>query len=323
MAVEHSCIDCGVTFYRVSARGRPRIRCARCSPEQKGATNTKPREKWRRFSHPKACEHCGAGFRGMWHQKYCSPQCHDVAARRRRGANPIADEIRRRREASSHWRICEHCGQKFLRKPGGSDTGRTGRWCSMACRVAASSTRGDREQKPRFSAVHSCLGCAALIAIRKKRCAKCSVVAEEAARSRVKEDKRSALRETVCAQCAKSFKPAHGNAKRFCSWRCGARFYRQQAGGKYRERARRYGVAYEPIKVRLVFDRDGWQCQICGKATPESRRGSNYPNAPELDHRVPLARGGPHSYGNVQCACRACNAMKSDKLVIGQLPLLR
>jgi len=88
-----------------------------------------------------------------------------------------------------------------------------------------------------------------------------------------------------------------------------------------RQRARHCGVEYEPINVFKVFERDRWHCQICGKPTPKKNRGTRYPNAPELDHRIPISKGGPHLYSNVQCACRRCNGLKSNKNCDGQLPL--
>jgi 5-methylcytosine-specific restriction endonuclease McrA len=81
-------------------------------------------------------------------------------------------------------------------------------------------------------------------------------------------------------------------------------------------------VEYQYINRTKVFERDGWRCQMCGKATPKYRKGTRYPNAPELDHRTPLALGGPHTYANTQCACRACNAAKGATASIGQLPLI-
>lgn len=130
------------------------------------------------------------------------------------------------------------------------------------------------------------------------------------------------LRDRCCAHCGKGFKGHGGSA--YCSLRCARKVYRKRYGhdrGKARHRARRAGVAYEPVNPISVFERDGWRCQICGKDTPRARRGTNYPNAPELDHRVPIAKGGPHLYANVQCACRACNGAKGARLIVGQLPL--
>lgn len=66
-----------------------------------------------------------------------------------------------------------------------------------------------------------------------------------------------------------------------------------------------------PIKV---LNRDGWVCQLCGKDTPKALRGMKHDDAPEVDHIIPLAKGGRHVYGNLQCACRRCNMSKSDRL---------
>lgn len=60
-------------------------------------------------------------------------------------------------------------------------------------------------------------------------------------------------------------------------------------------------------KVRLtrreVFERDGWQCQYCGKVTRDLT----------LDHVVPRHRGGEHSWENLVSACRACNHRKAGR----------
>jgi 5-methylcytosine-specific restriction endonuclease McrA len=97
----------------------------------------------------------------------------------------------------------------------------------------------------------------------------------------------------------------------------------ERAKGTHTARARRFGAPRDySIKPLLVFARDGWRCQLCGCATPQSLRGSTHPHAPELDHIVPLSvRGGPgHVWTNVQCACRRCNSQKGAR-PLGQLRL--
>lgn len=91
--------------------------------------------------------------------------------------------------------------------------------------------------------------------------------------------------------------------------------------GNHRKRAIKHGAPYESVSPEKVFARDGWKCQICGKATPVERRGTRYSNAPELDHRIPISLGGPHTYLNCQCACRECNTTKSNRNTAGQYPL--
>jgi 5-methylcytosine-specific restriction endonuclease McrA len=74
--------------------------------------------------------------------------------------------------------------------------------------------------------------------------------------------------------------------------------------------ARKLGEKFDPFEV---FERDGWCCYICGTSTPRELRGAPVPNAPELDHVVPISRGGGHTRANTACACRACNKRKHAK----------
>lgn len=53
-------------------------------------------------------------------------------------------------------------------------------------------------------------------------------------------------------------------------------------------------MAYEPIRPRDIFERDGWQCKLCEEPID---RAAAYPAplSPTLDHIVPLAKGGAHA----------------------------
>ena len=57
------------------------------------------------------------------------------------------------------------------------------------------------------------------------------------------------------------------------------------------------------LNRRAVFARDGGRCQYCGDA------------ADSIDHVVPRAKGGPHTWENVVAACRPCNVRKRDRLL--------
>jgi 5-methylcytosine-specific restriction endonuclease McrA len=77
----------------------------------------------------------------------------------------------------------------------------------------------------------------------------------------------------------------------------------------HRRRARRYGVEYQPIKPRDIFERDGWRCGLCGSKVARLRQSPD-PLSATLDHIVPISLGGAHLPANVQCAHRRCNEAK-------------
>jgi 5-methylcytosine-specific restriction endonuclease McrA len=85
-----------------------------------------------------------------------------------------------------------------------------------------------------------------------------------------------------------------------------------------RRKAIQKGVSIaEPVNKRKVFDRDRWRCKMCHIRVQD--KTPLLDNSAELDHIVPLSKGGVHTYSNVRCLCRRCNnVVKSDKL-IGQM----
>lgn len=105
------------------------------------------------------------------------------------------------------------------------------------------------------------------------------------------------------------------------------RAFRQSAVGReckkaHRKagKARKRGVTAEVVIAFNVLQRDGWRCQLCGAKTPKSLRGTYDLRAPEVDHIIPIAAGGEHSYRNTQCACRKCNLAKAGR-PLGQMRL--
>lgn len=95
--------------------------------------------------------------------------------------------------------------------------------------------------------------------------------------------------------------------------------------GDHKSRAIMYGVPYAYVSRVLVFERDGWRCQLCGrcvlrKARRRKHSGRLHPRTASLDHIIPMSRGGPHSEQNCQCACLECNVRKNARM-IGQTRL--
>lgn len=128
----------------------------------------------------------------------------------------------------------------------------------------------------------------------------------------------------TCRTCAKDYVPMQtgGAPSAYCSSDC-----RDVAAaackriGKAKRQALLVAATVEDVDPYVVFTRDRWRCCLCGARTPRAKRGTYDDDAPELDHIIPLAKKGEHSYRNTQCACRSCNNKKSDK-PLGQLLLI-
>jgi hypothetical protein len=83
---------------------------------------------------------------------------------------------------------------------------------------------------------------------------------------------------------------------------------------KHTRRARKRDAFVEVVVPREVYERDNWTCHICdlriNKAT------SNVwprPTSPTIDHVIPLAKGGEHSYANCKAAHLRCNTRKGTR----------
>lgn len=90
----------------------------------------------------------------------------------------------------------------------------------------------------------------------------------------------------------------------------------------HKSRCERFGVPYEPVSRRRVFEAAGWRCRICNCELLKYYTvigGRVDPRSPTVDCVVPLSagRGTPgYVYSNVQAACHACNVRKADSFVL-------
>jgi 5-methylcytosine-specific restriction endonuclease McrA len=64
------------------------------------------------------------------------------------------------------------------------------------------------------------------------------------------------------------------------------------------------------VTNRVLFARDKWRCQYCGKHQQELKQGEKL----TCDHVKPIARGGKNTWENVVTACSECNQKKGDRL---------
>lgn len=212
--------------------------------------------------------------------------------------------------------MCINCGKPSYRKMSGTNKakGHKNKYCCMACRVEYADKARKESAVPLFSYVYAamCKGCGKPYVSKKKKDYCCDACRPSAASS---VESRAKLASRPCATCGKPCGYTFGRAKIYCSKEC-ARKSEANKEARRASKARRRKIIktafVETVKPFKVFDRDKWRCQLCGCKTPKNRRNTIYDNAPELDHIIPLSKGGDHSYLNTQCACRRCNGLKSN-----------
>jgi 5-methylcytosine-specific restriction endonuclease McrA len=71
----------------------------------------------------------------------------------------------------------------------------------------------------------------------------------------------------------------------------------------------------DTIEIAKLVERDGWTCKLCGRAiNPLLTHGDlGYRT---VDHVIPLALGGEHSYANTQLAHMRCNMSKGSRATV-------
>ena len=97
------------------------------------------------------------------------------------------------------------------------------------------------------------------------------------------------------------------------------KYYKTLAGknsrmrNNHKRRALKRSALVENFSPLDVFLRDKYRCQICGVKTRPDYKNPYHPKYPNLDHIIPLSKGGEHSMKNTQCLCFQCNTTKQNK----------
>ena len=117
-----------------------------------------------------------------------------------------------------------------------------------------------------------------------------------------------------CNQCNELFIAKTGHNKR-CDECVVDNAKAARKAAKIRRNNRKKGVNGKVHRIwrKKVSAKTNYCCSICKIKT---QRDDIYAdNAGELDHIMPLSKGGTHTYDNVQLLCRACNQLKLDNIM--------
>lgn len=83
--------------------------------------------------------------------------------------------------------------------------------------------------------------------------------------------------------------------------------------------ARRKNAVVDPsASLETVAAVYGWLCYICGVACDATKPRYHEQKA-ELEHVIPLAKGGSHTFDNLRIACHRCNCIKGARFTAEQV----
>ena len=291
MRIKLHCVLCGAEYY--TSNGRAKY----CSDACRKAATKVRQDRWR-SEHPD------------YHKSYKDE--HPEAFERFREKNPNYDRDRARkiRGSKEYVKECIVCGKTFKTWLPQKKT------CSDECKTIHKKERDKgrgRSRKLTSEEQHAQW-------IRRRYGSEDNYqkwLAEQEALKQKRERERLAEKEShhcygECVVCGKTFE-TYNPRQKTCSKTCGRRY----ANARKQNRIPKEQIIDSDITLEALYRRDSGVCYLCGKQCDWNDKDENKvgPNYPSIDHLIPVARGGLHSWSNVRLAHFKCNADKSDAIL--------
>ncbi len=326
------CVICGVHWTArsfISAKGswRGPEPSKYCGPECKAKARPHDAHRWLK-SRSCSCVMCGIEWCTWSSHSVQSSTCSKACEKEHRKLERIT------REDGRAWHSCEECAVRFRLTRTIGKKGYTGRFCGKPCYFTNFRRKGLERQA--VKAAELALATPALKLQREikntKQCSECSQIFQAthengkycsepcSTANTLRQLAARKQKEQTCKVCrVKFFKTYKQGWAGFCSKPCQQararelkRAYRMK-GKAMRRGARRVGI----VLREAIWRRDQGLCGLCGIPVKRNAEVTD-PRAMEIDHIIPISKGGAHVIENLQIACRSCNAWKSDKdLCIG------
>ena len=120
-------------------------------------------------------------------------------------------------------------------------------------------------------------------------------------------------RSIKCKECGKHFS-THIKDRKYCSKTCSNRYQWRKAYTVRRTMIKKNGKIDHCISLEKLYKRDKGICHICtDKVNMNLNTNDNMYGS--IDHVIPLAKGGTHTWDNVKLAHRICNSIKGAEVL--------
>lgn len=185
-----------------------------------------------------------------------------------------------------------------------TQSGRSRLFCSDACRSARYPPPSVAQRGPR-----PCRFCGWTFSSSHAGHVFCSTDCSNAASGKVRRTSRfTVFSWDECATCGEFWMNMYAQQTRCPP--CAASAKRARIAFR---RATHRGAIGNHIDPDVIFDRDGWVCQLCNLPVLHFVRFP-HPRSPSIDHILPVSLGGQHVESNVQLAHFGCNSAKRDRV---------
>lgn len=266
------------------------------SKKQISKRNSEPEQK-RKYENidlsiANTCLNCGRFFnivRPSCPNKFCSRKC--------------AGEYRKK---NCKIYICKYCGKEY----GGKEAlHRDVRYCSSVCYTADNVDKSIKDTCPicgkEFEVISGTKYCS-------DECRK-----EAAAIRSWHHAYKKQIYKRYCTECGRIF-ITNKSEKIFCGSACARRQAMRGRNAIRRGSSNKLDMVIEKVSYSEIYERDEGRCHICGEKVHEEYNRHDRLSG-TLDHVIPLARGGDHTYDNIKLAHMVCNSIKADKVDVGVL----
>lgn len=247
------------------------------------------------------CQYCGKVFLAKTRKsKWCSKRCKDIVFRTQYGikCNPNIEPYKK---------ICVVCGKAFETFRG-SD-----KCCSHECTIENGKSSKHRNGKNSGGKSRNQHTLEEYNRLRKEQ-------AKQNAETKKIEKMWYVANHTVqreCKICGSLFYCLDKSSDKTCSHECSRKLRNKRRDRRIPESQ----IIDKDITIEKLYKRDNGKCWICGgncnfDDIAISKKGYPYPgdNYPEIEHVIPVSRGGLHAWDNVRLAHRKCNADKGVKM---------
>jgi len=316
---EHTCLECGCRFFHRAEVKYCSDRCAKEFNEKKRISKEINNYKPTIFNCLFCSKRVVAG-RGDNRRKFCSAKCMKCHEKKR--------DCEKKHELDTY--ICSRCGKKFGYRYKMSKS-----LCSDECKKKQ---REEKKERVRLSILLNrelvCPVCGDEF-IGNHQAIYCSKNCSKQAENIRKWNRNHKFDIYTCRQCGKEFNPERGDKHRqFCSDECREELYKTDWIPEPVE-CLKCGTVYLPCMPHqkycsrrcsklankrttgevneFVYEYQGGRCRICGRKTRRDFH-YNHPLYPNVDHIIPLGKGGSDELENMQLLCRECNLKKRDTL---------